>query len=232
MTIAINTPTNRVRLAAKIVGSYLLGFVCIGLLMFLCAGSISYWNAWLLLIASAITMSYELIYLIRKNPELLAKRLRRHEKRKRQKIVIWVSLALEVVAFFLPGLDYRFGWSNVPSWLVVTALVVFECGFVLYYISINQNRFASRVLELQENQHVIDTGMYAIVRHPMYFSSILIDLSLPILLGSYYMLIPMSILCLELVIRIHDEEEMLAASLDGYKEYMKKVRYRLIPFIW
>jgi protein-S-isoprenylcysteine O-methyltransferase Ste14 len=229
---AIEKPVSRIRLTAKAFVSILLGFICVGLLVFLLAGSLAYWNVWLLLLASAINTSCELIYLVRKDPEKLAKRLRWQEKRKSQKSVLWITLTLELAAFVLPGLDYRFGWSSVPIWLVMAALPVFECGFIFYYTSLNYNQFASRVIELQDKHTVIATGPNAIVRHPMYASIMLVILSIPFLLGSFYMLIPMALLGLEFVVRIRDEEQMLIESLDGYWEYMKKVKYRLIPFIW
>jgi protein-S-isoprenylcysteine O-methyltransferase Ste14 len=132
----------------------------------------------------------------------------------------------------IPGFDYRYQWSHVPFWLVVSACIIFELGFAMYIKVLQQNRYASRIIEIQENQKVIDYGLYAVVRHPMYAAISLTNMTMPLILGSYYGLIPV-FFCLPIIFsRIKNEESILAKDLEGYKEYMQKVRYRLIPYIW
>jgi len=222
----------RSRLAIKAMVRFGIGLLAIGLLMFLCAGTVRYPNGWLFLTVMFINMGVVFIYLLLKDPELLAKRLQARERRQTQQRVIVLSLFLNAAAYFLPGLDFRFKWTFVPMWLTIIALAVMEAGFLLMYTAIFQNRFASRVIEIQAGQTVIDTGLYSVVRHPMYMAMLLVDISVPLVLGSFIALIPMFLISLLLVVRIRNEEEMLLESLDGYKAYVKKVRYRLIPYVW
>ena len=143
-----------------------------------------------------------------------------------------VSGVFMLLGFFLPGLDYRFQWSSVPIWLVVVSVIVFEFSYAMIVAVFAQNSYASRVVEIQEGQQLIDTGLYAIIRHPMYSASIILYLSIPLMLGSYVAVIPMALSCLEIIARIKDEEEMLKAGLPGYTAYTQRVKYRLIPYIW
>ena len=206
--------------------------IMIGIVLFISTGTINYWNGWLFLAAVLIPISEELRYLIRKDPELLKKRMRTKEKGKNQKILISISTVFMGFAMIIPGIDYRYQWSHVPNWLVISAVAIFELGFVMYITVMKQNSYASRIIEVQENQKVIDYGLYSIVRHPMYVAINLTNLTMPLILGSYYALIPMFFCCFVIIARVKNEEKVMEKDLEGYKEYMKKVKYRLIPFIW
>lgn len=208
------------------------GLLLIGGLLFAFAGSFRYWQAWLFLAALAIPLVMTLTFLLRKDPALLEKRMNLKEPRKEQRKIILVSGVFMLLGFFLPGLDYRFQWSSVPIWLVVVSVIVFEFSYAMIVVVFAQNSYASRVVEIQEGQQLIDTGLYAIIRHPMYSASIILYLSIPLMLGSYVAVIPMALSCLEIIARIKDEEEMLKAGLPGYTAYTQRVKYRLIPYIW
>ncbi len=209
-----------------------LGAIVIGALLFGTAGSLAYWNGWLFMVALFVPMMIALAYLYRKDRSLLEKRLRLREKQREQKIYVKLSLLWFVVSFLVPGFDYRFGWSDLPVWLIVAAVAVMILGYVLFIVVMVQNTFASRVIEIQQNQRVIDTGLYSIVRHPMYMAAIIMYFAYPLVLGSYYALFPTMLLPALLVYRIRNEEAILRASLNGYTEYAERVRYRLIPFVW
>jgi protein-S-isoprenylcysteine O-methyltransferase Ste14 len=208
------------------------GLIIIWSLLFLLAGTIWYWNAWLFLVLILILMITEIVYLARKDPALLQKRLQAKEKVKKQELLVVLSMVLMTIAFIIPGLDYRFHWSQVPLWLVIVGVIFFALGFLMYTVVLRQNRYASRIIEIQKQQQVIDFGLYSVVRHPMYLTIIILDLNVPLILGSYYALIPMFLCCCELIARIKNEEEVLRKGLAGYEAYMKKVKYRLIPYIW
>lgn len=211
---------------------YGLAFFIVGILLFVPAGSLSYWNAWLYLASLFIPMMSVGVYLFIRDPELLAKRMKSHEREKTQKLVVIVSLAAFFPAYILPGLDFRFGWTAVPLPVVLAACAVLLSGYALFVAVMIQNSYASRVVEVQAGQKIIDTGVYKLVRHPMYLAATILFLASPIVLGSYFALIPMLIYPVMLTVRINNEEKVLIAGLPGYKDYMKKVKYRLIPFIW
>ncbi|NTW71170.1 MAG: isoprenylcysteine carboxylmethyltransferase family protein [Eubacteriaceae bacterium] len=227
-----NIRIDRVKLVLKAILEFGAGIVVIGAIIFLTAGTLLYPNAWLFLIACVVPMIFALVFFAAKDPELLEKRMRNQEKRTSQKKLVKFSLAIEILAFLIPGLDFRLGWSQVPIWLSIAGYGIILCGFSLYYTSMHQNHYASRILEIQPGQKLIDNGLYSIVRHPMYASSILINLAIPLILGSFVMLLPMLVLCALLIPRIQDEEKMLRESLEGYEEYTQKVKYRLIPYVW
>lgn len=208
------------------------GLLLIGGILFALAGSIRYWQAWLLLVAVLIPLVTTLIFLLRKDPELLEKRMNLKESRKEQRKIVQITGIFMFLGFFLPGLDYRYHWSAVPIWLIVVSVVVLECAYALVVAVFSQNNYASRIVEIQEGQKMIDTGFYAIVRHPMYLFSIILYMAVPLVLGSYYALIPMALSCLELIARIKDEEEMLKQRLPGYTACIQRVKYRLLPYIW
>lgn len=208
------------------------GFILIGGLLFALAGTFRYWQAWLFLAALAVPLVMTLVFLLRRDPELLGKRMNLKEPRKEQRKIVQISGLFMLLGFFLPGLDYRFQWSDVPIWLIVASVVVFESAYAMVVAVFAQNSYASRVVEIQEGQQLIDTGLYSVIRHPMYSASIILYLSIPLMLGSYYAVIPMALSCLELVARIKDEEEMLKEGLAGYTAYTQRVKYRLIPYIW
>ena len=208
------------------------GIALLGLFLFLCAGDIRYWNAWLYLAAfSAAIFSFGTV-LYAKDKELLRKRLNTKEKEAAQKAYVFFTSLTFLAVFGLCGLDYRFGWSRVPFAAVIVALAVMLAGYGLFVLTMKQNRFASRVVEIQNEQKVIDTGVYSVIRHPMYAAAITMFFASPIVLGSFYAVIPMLFYCIGIVLRIRNEETVLQNGLDGYAEYMKKVKYRLIPFVW
>lgn len=167
-----------------------------------------------------------------KNPDLLRKRLNSKEKESKQEILIRVSLVMFISGFIVAGLNYRFKWLILPRWIIVISTIIFLFAYVLYAEVLRENAYLSRIVEIQENQKVIDTGLYKVVRHPMYLSTILLFLSMPLVLGSLFSFIIFLIYPVIIVKRIKNEEEVLERDLDGYLEYKSKVRYRLIPFIW
>lgn len=211
---------------------FILGVLIIGVLIFWPAGTFWFWNAWVLMGLLFIPMFIAGIILLTKNPELLKKRLDAKEKEGEQKKVIGMSAIIFILGFVLAGLDFRNGWSNIPLWVVMTASIIFIISYILYAEVLRENTYLSRTIEVQENQKVIDTGLYGIVRHPMYFATTLLFLSFPIILGSW---ISFAIFCFFpflLVKRIKNEEEVLEKGLEGYKEYKQKVKYRMVPFVW
>lgn len=211
---------------------FVLGLVLIGLLLFLPAFTFDYFGAWLFLGLLFIPMLIMGTVLFIKAPALLEKRLNNREKEKAQQGVIALSGLLFPVGFVLSALDFRFGWSRVPLWLVAVASFLFLIGYAMYAEVMRENAYLSRVVEVQEGQKVISTGLYGIVRHPMYLATLLMFLPLPLILGSFWGLIPFALYPVVTVIRILNEEKVLTEGLDGYAEYKNKVKYRLIPFVW
>ena len=220
------------KLLRKTLIRYISSLLIVGLILFLPAWSFSYWNAWLYISLLFIPILTVMIYLLLNDPELLEKRMKAKEKEKTQKIFVKLSTILFIISFIIPGLDYRFGWSKVPIWLIIVASVTLLLGYLIFIFVIRQNRYASRIIEVQEGQRVIDYGLYSVIRHPMYLSNFIIYLSSPIVLGSFYALIPMVFFCFVMPIRIINEEQVLSKELAGYDDYMKMVRYRIIPYVW
>lgn len=211
---------------------FVIGFIMLGILLFFPAGSFTFWNAWLFISLLFLPMIALGVILWLKAPDLLAKRLNTKERETEQKEVIAGSLIMFILGFVLAGLDFRFKWSLVPDWLVIIASIVFLTGYLLYAEVMRENAYLSRTVEVQENQTVIDTGLYGLVRHPMYFATLLMFLSIPFILGSLFA-VPIFLIYPFLIIkRIMNEEAILAEELAGYKEYQKKVNYRLLPYIW
>lgn len=211
---------------------FVLGLVLIGLLLFLPAFTFDYFGAWLFLGLLFIPMLIMGTVLFIKAPALLEKRLNNREKEKAQQGVIALSGLLFPVGFVLSALDFRFGWSRVPLWLVAVASFLFLIGYAMYAEVMRENAYLSRIVEVQEGQKVISTGLYGIVRHPMYLATLLMFLPLPLILGSFWGLLPFALYPVVTVIRILNEEKVLAEGLNGYAEYKTKVKYRLIPFVW
>lgn len=210
----------------------LLGVVIIGLLLFLPAGSFRYWQGWLLMGILFVPMFIAGFVLMAKNPELLRKRLNAKEEEKEQKTVVGLSALLFIAAFVVAGLNWRFQWCVLPNWAVWIAAALFLACYLLYAEVLRENTYLSRTIEVQENQKVIDTGLYGIVRHPMYMATTLLFLMIPLVLAS-----PLSFLILLLYLpliakRIRNEESVLEKGLEGYKDYKQRVKYRIIPFIW
>ena len=210
----------------------LFGIALVGLLLFLPAGTWQYWQAWIFIVLLFIPMLGVGIWLLITSPELLAKRLNNKEKEQKQKHVVALSGLMFVGGFVLCGLDYRFAWSQLPWWIVVIAAVVFLIGYAMYAEVLRENTYLSRTIEVQENQQLIDTGLYGIVRHPMYTATLLMFLSMPLILGSWLALLIFALYPALIIKRIHNEEQVLAMGLKGYTDYQKRVRWRLIPFVW
>lgn len=211
---------------------YFLGLALVGALLFLPAWTLHYPGAWLFLGLLFIPMLIMGIVLFAKAPALLEKRLQNKEKEAAQRGVVALSGLMFLAGFVICALDFRSGWSCVPFWLVTVASVLFLIGYGAYAEVMRENAYLSRTVEVRENQRVIDTGLYGIVRHPMYLATLFMFLSIPLILGSFWGLIPFAIYPVLTVIRIVNEEKVLTKELDGYSEYKKKVKYRLIPFVW
>ena len=219
-------------LLLKALTKYLLGVIVLGILLFLPAGSLHYWQGWLLMGILFIPMFVAGIVMMAKNPELLRKRLNAKEKEAEQKSVVAMSGLLFFTAFVLAGLNWRFGWWTLPEWMVWVAAVLFLASYFLYAEVMRENTYLSRTVEVQDGQKVIDTGLYGIVRHPMYMATTVMFLTMPLVLGS-----PISFLIMlgyipVIAKRISNEEAVLEKGLEGYKDYKKKVRYKMIPFLW
>ena len=210
----------------------IFGIVLIGLLLFLPAWTFNYFGAWLFLGVLFVPMLIMGAVMLLKAPALLEKRLKNKEKEATQRGVVALSGLAFLGGFLISAFDFRFSWSTVPLWLTVAAAVIFLAGYGIYAEVMRENAYLSRTIEVQEGQKVIDTGLYGIVRHPMYFATLLMFLPIPLILQSFWGLIPMALYPLVIVIRILNEEKVLEEGLEGYSEYMNKVRYRLIPFIW
>lgn len=208
------------------------GIVLMGLVLFLPAGTIHYPNAWLFIALLFIPMLILGGVLFTKAPQLLEKRLNSKEKEKEQVGIVAASALMFMGAFIVAGLDFRYGWSNIPGWLVIAAAVIQFAAYGLYAEVMRENAYLSRTVEIQENQKVVDTGLYGIVRHPMYTTTVLLYLAMPLVLGSIPAFIVMLTYPIIIIFRIRNEEKVLEQGLDGYTEYKKKVKYRLIPFIW
>ena len=220
----------------KLLCNALVKFVCglllVGLLIFLPAGTLWYSNGWLLmglLFAPMLIAGFVMLF---KAPAFLEKRLDVKEKRGSQQGVIKLSGLMFIVGFVVAGLDYRFGWSDMPDWLVIAASALFLAAYVLYAEVMRENAYLSRTIQVQEGQTVVDTGLYGLVRHPMYMATILLFLMIPLVLGSWYALIVFAFYPAIIIVRLKDEEELLTRELPGYADYKKKVKFRLIPFIW
>lgn len=211
---------------------YALGIILVGALIFLPAWTLEYPYGWLFMALLFIPMLFVGAVLFVKSPKLLRKRLDNKEKERSQRGVIALSGLIFPLGFVLSALDFRFGWSKVPLWLVITASVLFLVGYVGYAEVMRENAYLSRTVEVQEGQRVISTGLYGIVRHPMYLATLLMFLPIPLILASFFGLIPFALYPLILIIRILNEEKILTEGLEGYSEYKFKVKYRLIPFIW
>ena len=209
-----------------------MGLLLVGLLLFLPAGTFAYPQAWLFTGILFVPMFIAGIVMLGKNPKLLQKRLDAKEKEAEQKSVVASSGLMFLASFIVAGLDWRFGWTNMPNWMVWAATGLFLLSYVLYAEVLRENTYLSRTIEVQENQKVIDTGLYGIVRHPMYMATMVLFLSMPLVLGSLYSFIIMLAYIPIIAKRIRNEEKVLEESLPGYKEYKQKVKYKVIPFIW
>lgn len=222
----------RNKLSLQALTKTIMGFVFICVLLFLPAGTFRYWNAWLFLAVLFIPMIILGIVMLFKSPDLLKKRLDAKEKEGEQKWVVALSGIMFMAAFVVAALNFRFSWHSLPDFVIWISVAMFLFSYLMYAEVIRENAFLSRTIEVQENQKVIDTGLYGIVRHPMYFATIILFLSIPLILGSLISFFIMLAYIPIIAIRINNEERVLEKGLKGYKEYKQKVRYKLIPFIW
>lgn len=211
---------------------FVLGAVLVGLLVFVPAGTIMFWNGWLFMSILFIPMFFAGIVMMVKNPELLKKRLNAKEKQEEQNLVIKLSGLMFLIGFIVAGLNYRFNWIMLPVGISIGATVVFLLAYLLYAEVLRENTYLSRTIEVQENQKVIDSGLYGIVRHPMYSVTLLLFLVMPLVLGSFFAFVIFLAYPFIIVNRIKNEEMLLENELEGYREYKMKVKYRLIPFVW
>ena len=220
----------------KLLMEALLKFACglllVGLLIFLPAGTLSYTYGWLLIGLLFAPMLIAGFVMLAKSPDFLAKRLDVKEKQGTQKGVVALAGLMFIAGFVVAGLDFRFGWSTVPTWVIIAASVLFLVAYALYAEVMRENAYLSRTIMVEEGQTVVDTGLYGVVRHPMYAVTILLFLMIPLVLGSWYALIVFAFYPAIIIVRLKDEEELLTKELAGYVEYKKKVKYRIIPFVW
>jgi protein-S-isoprenylcysteine O-methyltransferase Ste14 len=223
---------SRGQLARKALVRLVAGLLILPALLFLPAGTVAYWEAWAYLAVLFLPITVVFVYLLVNDPELLDRRLRGKEKDARQSLLIKLGSVCCAISFLLPGLDRRFGWSHVPVAAVVAADVLVLLGYGLFALVLRENSYASRVVEVEQGQRVVTTGPYAIVRHPMYLAALVMFLFTPLALGSWWAVIPALPLVAVLVARIRNEEQLLAKELEGYQEYVRNTRYRLIPGVW
>jgi protein-S-isoprenylcysteine O-methyltransferase Ste14 len=227
-----NTQKSNNMVTRLILKKVIPGIVIMIIVIFLPAGTFNYWEGWAYLFSLMVPMAFVFNYLIKNDPGLLERRMKFREREKEQSLIVTLSYPVILLAFILPGLDHRFGWSHVPPSIAILALLCFLVGYGLFFLVLRQNSYASRVIEVSESQKVISTGMYAIVRHPMYMSILIIYLFSPLALGSYWAVIPALFMIPVLVARINNEEKVLLRDLSGYADYMQKVKYRFIPKGW
>lgn len=220
------------KLFSQAITKFLLGAIIVGALLFIPAGTFKYWNGWLFMGLLFIPMFIAGIILMIKNPELLRIRLDAKEKEQEQKQVVALSGLMFLLGFIVAGLNYRYEWIKIPNIVVIISSILFVISYILYAEVLRENTYLSRTIEVQENQKVVDTGLYGIVRHPMYAATIILFLSMPLILGSIISFIIFLVYPLIIAKRIKNEEEVLEKDLEGYPEYKNKVKYKLIPFIW
>ena len=220
------------KLFFEAITKFLLGVILIALLIFLPANTLNYKNGWIFMGLLFIPMFLAGIVMMIKNPKLLASRLDAKEKQKEQNIVIKISGLMFIVGFILAGFDFKYNWSNIPPYFTYIFSIIFLLSYVMWAIVLKQNTYLSRTIKVEESQIVIDTGLYSVIRHPMYTATIFLFLSMPLILGSLISFFVFLIYPILIIIRIINEEKYLMNNLQGYKEYKKKLKYRLIPFIW
>ena len=221
-----------IKLFFQAIIKFIFGVLIIGLLLFVPANTINYWNGWLFMGLLFIPMFIAGIVMMIKSPELLKKRLNAKEKEGEQKQVLLYSALMFLAGFIIAGLNYRYNWITISTPVVIVSSIVFVIAYILYAEVLRENAYLSRTIEVQENQKVVDTGLYGIVRHPMYASTILLFLSMPLVLGSVISFVIFLVYPFIIAKRIKNEEEVLEKELDGYSDYKKKVKYKVIPFIW
>lgn len=221
-----------VKLFAHALTKFFFGIIIIALLLFISAGSLNYFNGWLFIALLFIPMFIVGIIMFIKSPELLKRRLNAEEEETEQKIVILISGIMFLFSFILAGLNFRFGWFKLQQIVIIMASVIFLIGYIMYGEVLRENMYLSRTVEVSENQKVVDTGLYGVIRHPMYTSTIFLFLSMPLVLDSIFSFVVMLIYPIIIIFRIKNEEKILELKLKGYKEYKEKVKYKVLPFIW
>ncbi|MFN2119433.1 MAG: methyltransferase family protein [Anaerolineales bacterium] len=207
-------------------------FLVLCAMFFLPAGTLAYWEAWAWMGVLFVPMAGVLVYLVRKDPALLERRMRTREPEKEQSLLIKLSLLWFVLTFLLPGFDRRFGWSDVPFWVVIVADVLVLLSYCLFIVVVRENTYASRVVEVERGQEVISSGPYSIVRHPMYLGVLVMYVCTPLALGSSWALIPAVLIIPVIIARIRNEEKVLQRDLPGYSQYMQTTRFRVVPGVW
>lgn len=222
----------RLRLLLSALTKYLVGVFMVGALVMLPAGSVGYWQGWLFMAVLFIPIFIAGVVMLVRSPELLEKRLSAKERASEQSLVVKLSGLLFVAVFVIAGLNWRYGWCMLPDWVVWSAVVLFLAGYMLYAEVLRENVYLSRTIEVQAGQKVIDTGLYAVVRHPMYTATILLFLAMPLVLSSPLSFALMLLYIPLIIKRIKHEEVLLERELEGYSDYMRRVKYRLIPYIY
>ena len=220
------------KLFFQALSKFLIGLIIICMLLFIPAGTLDYPNGWLFIALLFIPMFFAGIIMLFKSPDLLRRRLNAKEEEDEQKTVILLSGIIFLLAFILAGLNFRFGWFKLPTIVIIIASVIFLLAYIMYAEVLRENEYLSRTVEVSENQKVVDSGLYGIVRHPMYTSTIFLFLSMPLVLDSIFSFVVMLVYPIIIIFRIRNEEKVLENELIGYKEYKEKVRYKLIPYIW
>ena len=220
------------KLFFQALGKILIGLIIVMLLLFVPAGTLNYFNGWLFIALLFIPMSIAGIIMFVKSPELLKRRLNGKEEENEQKIIILISGIMFLSSFIIAGLNFRFGWFRLSQTIVTIASIIFLISYIMYGEVLRENVYLSRTVEVSENQKVVDRGLYGIVRHPMYTSTIFLFLSMPLVLDSIFSFAIMLIYPIVIIFRIKNEEKMLENELEGYEEYKEKVKYKIIPFIW
>ena len=220
------------KLFLQALSKFLIGLIIICILLFVPAGTINYQNGWLFIALLFIPMFIAGIIMFIMAPDLLRRRLNAKEEEEEQKLVLLLSGIMFLLAFILAGLNFRFGWFKLPAIAIIMASIIFLIAYAMYAEVLRENEYLSRTVEVSENQKVVDTGLYGLVRHPMYTSTIFLFLSMPLVLDSILSFIVMLIYPTIIIFRIRNEEKVLEKDLDGYKEYKEKVKYKLFPYLW
>ena len=220
------------KLFCQAISKFIIGLVMVGVLIFLPAGSFMYWQGWLLIGILFVPMFIAGLIMMKKSPELLRKRLNEKEEETEQKTVIMLSGIMFLAAFVVAGLNFRFGWIVLPEWVSYAGAIIFLAAYALYAEVLRENAYLSRTVEVQQDQKVIDTGLYGVVRHPMYMSTLLLFLAMPLVLGSIISFVITLAYIPIIAKRIGNEEKVLEDGLPGYAEYKNKVKRKVVPFIW
>ena len=224
--------SGRLALAVSALVKFIVGVVAIAALLLWPAGTLHYAGGWRLMTVLFVPVFLMGVAMLIYSPSLLERRLKSKEQRAEQSILIRLSGLMFVVGFVVAGLDFRYGWSVVPQWVIITAMVVFVLSYLLFAEVARENEWLSRVVEVAEGQQVVSTGLYGIVRHPMYLVTVLMFMAMPLVLGSWWALLPFGFYIPVIVSRTLDEESLLRRELAGYDDYCSKVRWRIIPFVW